>query len=59
MIVKIFRFETDSIKFAQAALSNLIGGIGYFYGASKVQSLYTTEPVNYWKAPLYTAVPSR
>ncbi|XP_044757932.1 mannosyl-oligosaccharide glucosidase [Coccinella septempunctata] len=52
-------FNTKSIKFAQAALSNLIGGIGYFYGASKVQSSYTSEPVNYWNAPLFTAVPSR
>lgn len=52
-------FNTKSIKFAQAALSNLIGGIGYFYGASRVQSTYTNEPVNYWNAPLYTAVPSR
>nr|CAH7721176.1 unnamed protein product [Callosobruchus chinensis] len=45
--------------FAQAALSNMIGGIGYFYGASKVQSTYIKEPVYYWRAPLYTAVPSR
>lgn len=45
--------------FAQAALSNMVGGIGYFYGASSVQSIYTSEPVNYWRAPLFTAVPSR
>lgn len=37
----------------------MIGGIGYFYGSSRVQSIYTKEPVPYWKAPLYTAVPSR
>lgn len=37
----------------------MLGGIGYFYGSSRVQSAYTKEPVPYWKAPLYTAVPSR
>lgn len=47
------------MKFAQACFSNLVGGVGYFYGASRVQSEYTKEPVPYWKAPLYTAVPSR
>lgn len=52
-------YNQKQINFAQAALSNMIGGIGYFYGASKVQSFYTKEPINYWRAPLYTAVPSR
>jgi mannosyl-oligosaccharide glucosidase len=47
------------VSFAQAALSNMIGGVGYFFGTSKVQSFYTKEPVHYWRAPLYTAVPSR
>ncbi|XP_055594346.1 uncharacterized protein LOC129745350 isoform X2 [Uranotaenia lowii] len=52
-------FNQTEIKFAQAAMSNLIGGIGYFYGASKVKSEHNKDPVSYWKAPLYTAVPSR
>ncbi|XP_022919576.2 mannosyl-oligosaccharide glucosidase [Onthophagus taurus] len=52
-------YSPKDVSFAQAALSNMIGGIGYFYGSSKVQSSYTKEPVPYWKAPLYTAVPSR
>ena len=52
-------FSEDEISFGKAALSNLIGGIGYFYGSSKVQSIYNKEPVPYWNAPLYTAVPSR
>ncbi|XP_023311834.1 mannosyl-oligosaccharide glucosidase GCS1 isoform X2 [Anoplophora glabripennis] len=52
-------FTDKQITFAQAALGNMIGGIGYFYGASVVQSVYTKEPVSYWRAPLYTAVPSR
>ncbi len=50
------KFEIDA---AQAALSNMLGSIGYFFGASRVQSVHTKVPVPYWKAPLYTAVPSR
>lgn len=49
----------EEIAFAKAAFSNLIGGIGYFYGASRVRSSHTETTVPYWKAPLYTAVPSR
>lgn len=52
-------YDANSITFAQAALSNLVGGIGYFFGSSKVQSLHNSEPVLYWPAALYTAVPSR
>ncbi|KYM92130.1 Mannosyl-oligosaccharide glucosidase [Atta colombica] len=52
-------YTDDEVAFAKMAFSNLIGSIGYFYGASQVQSIYTQEPVPYWKAPLYTAVPSR
>ncbi|XP_050312550.1 mannosyl-oligosaccharide glucosidase [Anthonomus grandis grandis] len=52
-------YHAKHIEFAQAALSNMIGGIGYFYGSSLVQSRYNEEPVSYWRAPLYTAVPSR
>ncbi|KOB68606.1 putative glucosidase i, partial [Operophtera brumata] len=44
---------------AKAAMSNMIGGIGYFYGAGRVKSPHTRDPVPYWRAPLYTAVPSR
>lgn len=47
------------VRFAESALSNMVGGIGYFYGASRVQSQHTPDPVPYWRAPLYTAVPSR
>lgn len=52
-------YKTDEIAFAKAAFSNLLGGVGYFYGASRVESPYTRGPVPYWKAPLYSAVPSR
>ncbi|CAL8078332.1 unnamed protein product [Orchesella dallaii] len=47
------------IKFAQAAMSNMVGGIGYFYGHSKVLGPYQSVPVAYWNAGLYAAVPSR
>lgn len=49
----------EHVKFAHAALSNMLGGIGYFYGSSQVQSPYNQQPVPYWPAPLFTAVPSR
>ncbi|XP_004527367.1 alpha-glucosidase 2 [Ceratitis capitata] len=52
-------YSVNEIKFAKYAVSNLVGGIGYFYGASRVKSVYTKKPVPYWKAPLYTSVPSR
>lgn len=52
-------FSENQISFAQAALSNMVGGIGYFYGRSKVISQYYKEPVDYWPSSLYTAVPSR
>lgn len=52
-------YTPDEVEFAQGALSNMIGGIGYFHGSSRVQSTHTKEPVPYWKASLYTSVPSR
>ncbi|XP_014771134.1 mannosyl-oligosaccharide glucosidase [Octopus bimaculoides] len=52
-------FKTEEINFAKAALSNMLGSIGYFYGESQVKSIYTPEPVKYWETSLYTAVPSR
>ena len=52
-------FGDEEVAFAQAALSNLLGGIGYFYGSSKVISRHLKEPTDYWNSALYTAVPSR
>lgn len=52
-------FSEKQVQFAQAALSNMVGGIGYFYGSSKVISRFFKKPVDYWDSPLYTAVPSR
>lgn len=51
--------STDEILFAQATLSNLLGGIGYFHGASLVTSDLIKTPVKYWESSLYTSVPSR
>ncbi|MCL4137492.1 UNVERIFIED_CONTAM: hypothetical protein GTU68_046079 [Idotea baltica] len=37
----------------------MVGGIGYFFGASEVQGESNREPVPYWKTALYSGVPSR
>lgn len=52
-------YDDEQVAFAKAAFSNMIGGIGHFYGESLVQSKYEPKPVAYWTAPLLTAVPSR
>ena len=52
-------YNESAVEFAQSALSNMVGGIGYFYGSSVVKSRYNSMPVPYWEAPLYSAVPSR
>lgn len=52
-------YKEDEVNFAKMAFSNMMGSIGYFYGSAHVKSAYTKEPVPYWKAALYTAVPSR
>lgn len=52
-------YSTDEILFAQATLSNALGGIGYFHGTSKVISDLIKIPVDYWEGSLYTGVPSR
>lgn len=51
--------STDEILFAQATLSNALGGIGFFHGTSKVISDLIKTPVDYWESCLYTGVPSR
>eukprot|EP00118_Oscarella_pearsei_P026854 m.310520 g.310520 ORF g.310520 m.310520 type:complete len:805 (+) comp52191_c0_seq1:125-2539(+) len=52
-------YKSSQMDFAKSIFSNLIGGIGYFYGKSKVISKALSSPVDYWAAGLYTAVPSR
>lgn len=50
-------FPAPQRRFAQAALSDLLGGVGYFHGHSLVQS--PGGPVAGAEAALLTAVPSR
>ena len=52
-------FTKEQVDFAKAAMSNMIGGMGYFYGQSKVKSRLLKDPVDYWSSDLYTGVPSR
>jgi len=57
--LKAKNFTDKQVLQAKAAMSNMIGGMGYFYGKSKVQSHLFKEPVDYWETALYTGVPSR
>lgn len=52
-------FSEQEQRFARAALSNMLGGMGYFYGRSLVQSPHSEHPQPYPEGPLFTAVPSR
>jgi len=52
-------YNESAVKFAQSAMSNMVGGIGYFHGSSVVKSRHNAVAVPYWEAPLYTGVPSR
>ncbi|KAL1565274.1 ADP-ribosylation factor GTPase-activating protein gcs1 [Salvia divinorum] len=55
----------EAVIVAKAALGNLLGGVGYFYGQSKISLPPSSKLVpgdnyiSYWPAELYTAVPSR
>ncbi|KAK6160390.1 hypothetical protein DH2020_003771 [Rehmannia glutinosa] len=57
--------NSEAITVGKAALGNLLGGIGYFYGQSKISLPPSSNPVpgdnhvSYWPAELCTAVPSR
>ncbi|KAL2343449.1 hypothetical protein Fmac_004734 [Flemingia macrophylla] len=59
------KVDSESLSVGKAAVGNLLGGIGYFYGQSKIavsRILNHREHVNYllyWPAELYTSVPSR
>ncbi|TNN08126.1 Mannosyl-oligosaccharide glucosidase [Schistosoma japonicum] len=61
------RFHVDLTKFSdrqanlsKIAISNLLGGIGYFYGTSLVRNTNIgPEPVPNWSSGLFTATPSR
>ncbi|PKA57738.1 Mannosyl-oligosaccharide glucosidase GCS1 [Apostasia shenzhenica] len=57
--------DPETTFVGKAAIGNLLGGIGYFYGESKVaipnsfSKLSGGKFLHYWPAALYTAVPSR
>ncbi|GAY44087.1 hypothetical protein CUMW_079540 [Citrus unshiu] len=59
------KLDSESVVVGKAAIGNMLGGIGYFYGQSKVSLPKNTKLKNhdnfllYWPAELYTAVPSR
>ncbi|KAL6188201.1 hypothetical protein ACLB2K_039594 [Fragaria x ananassa] len=59
------KVDSESIIAGKAAIGNLLGGIGYFFGQSKIalpKDLNLASQDNsilYWPAELYTAVPSR
>ncbi|KAA0034203.1 hypothetical protein IC582_023286 [Cucumis melo] len=59
------KFDFESTTVGKAAVSNLLGGIGYFYGRSKIALPGASHPGSqdsflfYWPAELYTAVPCR
>ncbi|XP_071696005.1 mannosyl-oligosaccharide glucosidase GCS1-like [Rutidosis leptorrhynchoides] len=59
------KLDSESVEVGMAAVGNLIGGIGYFYGQSKILFQQASkhrsdgDSILYWPAELYTAVPSR
>ncbi|XP_052115041.1 mannosyl-oligosaccharide glucosidase GCS1 isoform X2 [Arachis duranensis] len=59
------KVDSESISVGKAAVGNLLGGIGYFYGQSVIAIPRTLDLkehvkyVSYWPAELYTAVPGR
>ncbi|CAN8304148.1 unnamed protein product [Cochlearia groenlandica] len=56
------KLDSESLMVGKAVIGNMLGGIGYFYGQSKIR-VPLTKSVDgfllYWPAELYTAVPSR
>ncbi|KAL5717632.1 mannosyl-oligosaccharide glucosidase [Ranunculus cassubicifolius] len=59
------KVDSESMNVGRAAIGNMLGGIGYYYGQSKIALPRDSDPtivdnfVPYWPAELYTAVPSR
>ncbi|KAG0459824.1 hypothetical protein HPP92_022952 [Vanilla planifolia] len=59
------KVDSEATFVGKAAIANLLGGIGYFYGQSKISLPKGTRLegggnfISYWPAALYTAVPSR
>ncbi|KAH9314208.1 hypothetical protein KI387_022835, partial [Taxus chinensis] len=59
------KVNEEAMVVGRAAISNLIGGIGYFFGQSRIsvpkesRERVGSDIALYWPAALYTAVPSR
>ncbi|CAH9108499.1 unnamed protein product [Cuscuta europaea] len=59
------QLDSGSVTVGRDALANTLGGIGYFYGQTKIALPKNSKLDNddnlllYWPAELYTAVPSR
>ncbi|KAK4597669.1 hypothetical protein RGQ29_015261 [Quercus rubra] len=59
------KLDSESMIAGKAAIGNMLGGIGYFYGKSKISLPRNPNLgglnnfISYWPAELYTAVPSR
>ncbi|XP_024007952.1 mannosyl-oligosaccharide glucosidase GCS1 [Eutrema salsugineum] len=59
------KHDSETLGVGKTAIANMLGGIGYFYGQSKIYVPKSTKPESrddfllYWPAELYTAVPSR
>lgn len=61
------RYSSKQVAMAKLALSNLLGGLGYFHGSSLVAPAGSSRnggndaasTKEYWAAPLFTAVPAR
>eukprot|EP00929_Paragymnodinium_shiwhaense_P076182 TRINITY_DN39117_c0_g1_i1.p1 TRINITY_DN39117_c0_g1~~TRINITY_DN39117_c0_g1_i1.p1 ORF type:complete len:855 (-),score=143.72 TRINITY_DN39117_c0_g1_i1:43-2607(-) len=53
-------YSDEEVEFAEAAMSAMIGGLGYFYGASKVKTPSEGDQLSRTDVKgLFTAVPSR
>ncbi|KAL9857551.1 Alpha-glucosidase 2 [Arabidopsis thaliana] len=56
------KLDPETLVVGKAAIGNMLGGIGYFYGQSKIhfpKAKSEDDFLLYWPAELYTAVPSR
>ncbi|KAL5055444.1 hypothetical protein RYX36_036126 [Vicia faba] len=59
------KVDSESVSVGKYAVGSLLGGIGYFYGQSKIAQSRTLDHrehdayLSYWPAELYTAVPCR
>lgn len=59
------KVDAEAMTAGRAAIGNLLGGIGYFYGQSKIAippgftHKNGDEFLSYWPAALFTAVPCR